>query len=196
MTDGERAKWDERYRAGAYAERTHPSAFIEEWLPRLARGRALDVACGAGRNALRLAAAGFTVDAADISAVALERAATAAVDAGLTIRWIHADLERDLERALAEHAVYDLIVWIRYVNRALLPQLAARLAPGGLLLCEQHLRTDESVAGPTNPLFRLEPGELRTAAQALEVVDYREGIVADPDGRPAALARLAARMPG
>ena len=73
-----------------YAERTHASALLEQWLARLPRGRALDVACGAGRNALRLAAAGFTVDALDISAAALERAATAAVDAGLTIHWIRA----------------------------------------------------------------------------------------------------------
>ena len=78
-----------------------------------------------------------------------------------------------------------MIVWIRYVNRTLLPQFATWLAPGGFLLCEQHLRTTANVVGPTSPLFRLEPGELRAAAQALDLVDYCEDIVTDPtDGRP------------
>ena len=50
MSRADRKKWNERYRAGAFAERTHPSALLEDWIDRLPLGRALDLACGAGRN--------------------------------------------------------------------------------------------------------------------------------------------------
>ena len=65
MSTVERDKWNERYREGAYEERTHPTALLAEWLPRLPRGTALDVACGAGRNAIYLAAHGYRVTAVD-----------------------------------------------------------------------------------------------------------------------------------
>ena len=55
MSVDDRDKWNARYAAGAYAERTRPSALLVDTLARypLAGGaRALDVACGAGRNAI------------------------------------------------------------------------------------------------------------------------------------------------
>ena len=58
-------------RAGAdYA--AQPSAFVLDWLPRLPRGRALDVACGLGATAIALAEAGFDVTAIDIAPTALQ----------------------------------------------------------------------------------------------------------------------------
>jgi SAM-dependent methyltransferase len=189
VSAAERDKWDARYRDGAYESRTHPTALLAQWLPRLARGRALDVACGAGRNALYLAAAGFSVTAVDISRVALERGRRAAEERELAIDWICADLDEEPERALPVGR-FDLIVWVRYVHRTLMPHLVARLAPGGALLCEQHLLTDAPVAGPTSAQFRLAPGELRRSASELRIEHYYEGLVVDPDGRHAALAQL------
>ncbi|HZF28748.1 MAG TPA: methyltransferase domain-containing protein [Gammaproteobacteria bacterium] len=158
--------------------------------------RALDVACGAGRNALYLAAAGFAVDALDISAVALDRGRRAAVERGLLVDWRPADFDRaDFderpERAVPPH--YDLIVWVRYVNRALLPHLVARLNPGGHLICEQHLQTTADVSGPRSPDFRLRAGELREAARGMTVRHYNKGLIVDPDGRTVALTQLVAR---
>src|SRR3970282_2133468 len=63
MSQAERLRWDERYRTGAYTDRKHPTALLAEWVSQLAQGRALDVACGAGRNSLYLAANGWGVDA-------------------------------------------------------------------------------------------------------------------------------------
>jgi SAM-dependent methyltransferase len=188
----ERDKWDERYRSGAYEDRTHPTALLAEWLPNLPRGRALDVACGAGRNALYLAASGYRVDALDISAAGLDRARDDAARRALDVNWLCGDLEETSESVLPA-GPYDLIVWVRYVNHALWPHLAARLGHGGALLCEQHLVTAAEVVGPRNPAFRFEPGQLLRAASDLAVVDYREGFVVDPDGRTAALAQLVAR---
>lgn len=196
MSGSERDKWDERYRSGSYSGRTHPTALLAEWLGELPRGRALDVACGTGRNALHLAAAGFEVDALDISPVGLERGRQAAAARGLEVRWLEADLDGEPDAALPD-GPYDLIVWVRYVNAALMAPLVRRLAPGGWLLCEQHLESSAAVVGPSSPQFRLRPNELlrsflaaAVSADELVVRYYREGIVTDPDGRPAALAQL------
>jgi len=194
MSETDRRKWDARYRDGSYAGREHPSAFLAEWEPRLPHGRALDVACGAGRNSLFLATTGRQVDAVDISASGLERGRQAAARRGLRIGWQQADLEADGGNALPA-GPYDLIVVVRYVNRELWPRLIERLAPGGVLLCEQHVDSTEAVVGPKSDAFRLRPEELlRTATNArrldLRVLHYDEGIVTDPDGRRAALARL------
>jgi tellurite methyltransferase len=189
VSTAERDKWDARYRDGAYENRTHPTALLAEWLPRLPRGRALDVACGAGRNALHLAANGHAVTALDISHVALERGRRSAAERGLAIDWLCADLDDDPGRVLPD-GPFDLIVWVRYVHRTLLPHLVTRLAPGGALLCEQHLRTGEAVSGPTSATFRLAPGELAAAAHGLRIEHSFEGLAVDPDGRSVALAQL------
>jgi tellurite methyltransferase len=189
VSAAERDKWDARYRDGAYENRTHATALLMEWLARLPRGRALDVACGAGRNALHLAAAGFTVTALDISSVALARGRRAAQERGLDIDWVCADLDEDPERALPPGA-FDLIVLVRYVHRTLMPHLIARLRPGGALLCEQHLATTLSVAGPTSAQFRLAAGELRGSVGTLRIEHDHEGLVVDPDGRSVALTQL------
>ena len=76
MSQADQEKWNERYREGAYATRTHPSALLAEWLPKPERRethpRAIDVACGTGRNAIYLAQRGWQVDAVDVSEVALD----------------------------------------------------------------------------------------------------------------------------
>ncbi len=191
MSHADRLKWDERYRAGSYAARPHPTQLLADRLADLPRGRALDVACGAGRNALFLAAAGYEVDAVDLSSVGLERGARTAAERGLAINWIEADLDPPSPEALPKND-YALIVLVRYVNMALIPLLAERLADRGCLVCEQHLKTARDVAGPRNPAYRLEPNELQAAASNLSVMFYREGIVQDPDGRQVALAQLIA----
>lgn len=188
MSEEDRRKWDERYRSGAYLERTHPSVLLEEWLDRLPGGRALDVACGAGRNALYLATAGYEVDAVDISTAALERARQTAEELGVDIQWY----ARDLEHEPLPEGSYALIVWIRYANPRLLGEIAAKLSPGGCLVCEQHLASEEDVISPKQPRFRVRSGELLKAAAGLGIRAYREGIVRDPDGRRTALAQLVA----
>lgn len=200
MSLADQQRWDERYRAGAYSERTHPSVFLTERLPALgltAGARALDLACGAGRNALYLAAEGFAVTGIDGSAVALERAAArSAADAD--IHWEVADLEQGLPSGLG---YFDLIVLVRYVNAPLLASLPAALRPGGVLLVEQHLMSTQPVGGPGRDTFRVSRNELRSAVPQLTCVVAEQGLIPDPglgpdpDGKPMALSRLLARRP-
>jgi SAM-dependent methyltransferase len=196
VSEADRQKWDKRYREGSYGDRTHPTDLLADWLPRLADGepggRALDVACGAGRNALFLAEVGYNVTAIDISNIALERAGQTARELGLKIDWILADLELGQAATGLPQGPFDLVVMIRYVNMLLIPVLASRLSDQGYLVCEEHLETDQEVIGPKNPAYRLKPDELLNAASGLEVQFYQEGMVEDPDGRKAALAQLVA----
>jgi len=189
MSQADRDKWDKRYSEGSYGTRTHPTELLAEWLPQLPNGRALDVACGAGRNSLYLAAAGYEVDALDISSVALQQLRDSAHARGLAISCIETDLESDPLPPLR----YDLIVLVRYTSAALITRLLPLLAEGGCFVCEEHLITDADVIGPSTAAFRVAPGELRQLIAELKVLSYSEGIVEDPDGRRAALARVVAR---
>lgn len=189
MSELDREKWNQRYRSGAYAGRLHPCALLEAWIDEIPVGRAIDIACGTGRNALYLAKQGFEVDAIDISGEALDRAREAAQRSDLDVNW----LEQDLDERLELDASYQLILIVRYVNLPLIRQLAANLAPGGFLVCEQHLVTEAEVVGPENPAFRVRPGDLLTAAEGLRVRHLEESLAQEPDGQTAALARLVAQ---
>ncbi len=196
MSSADKNAWERRYAEGSYASRTYASPFLSEWLPRFGphpgADRALDLACGAGRNALHVAEASFKVDAMDISTTALEQAADSARHRGLEVNWMQADLDTQP----LEPGAYQLVSVIRYMNRLLHPRLPAALRPGGWLLFEHHFITDERVGGPSGTDFRLRPQELLHAFDGLDVVYYLEDVVTDPDLRRMALARLVARKPG
>ena len=188
MSDADRDRWNARYAAGEYAARAYPSPLLAAWLGRLPRGRALDVACGLGRNAIHLAANGYTVDAMDISAVALATARERAEAAGVAVHWIEADLDRpDITRD-----AYDVIVVARFLDRPLIPRLVDALRPGGHIVYDHHYITPIDVGGPSSRRFRARPNELLERFRALRVLSFEEGIVDDPDGSRMALARLVA----
>ncbi|MCH8849176.1 MAG: class I SAM-dependent methyltransferase, partial [Chloroflexi bacterium] len=154
MSDEERATWDRRYREGGYLPRPSPFSLLEEWIDRLPRGRALDVACGGGRNALFLAAHGYEVDAVDGSPEALRLAEEQASTHELSVHWI----EADLDDYAPPHGGYAVIVNCFYLNRTLLGRLVDALADDGYIFIEQHLRTPLPIPG--NRDWRMEPNEL------------------------------------
>ena len=201
MSRRDREKWDKRYRDGAYAARTHPSALLEEWMPKLvtdtAVPRAIDLACGLGRNSLYLARQGWRVIAVDISTVALESLAAQASAEELPIDCVQMDLEngQPWPKLIGAGSLSDLAIMMRYTNLPLIERLRDLLKPGGYLLAEAHRITDADVAGPRGKRFRVAPGQLRAAANGYELIDYREGIVKDPDGRRSDLAQMLVRRP-
>ena len=188
MSDADRERWNARYSAGEYAARVHPSPLLAAWLDRLPRGRALDVACGLGRNAIHLAANGYAVDAMDISAVALAGARERAGAAGVAVNWI----ETGLDGTEIARDAYDVIVVARFLDRRLIPRLVDALRPGGHVVYDHHYITPAVVDGPSSRRFRARPNELLERFRTLRILSYEEGIVADPDGRLMALARLVA----
>lgn len=190
-----RDRWNERYQQ---PDRQWMPEAPAEWLVEHADlltggGRALDVACGDGRNALYLAQLGYMVDAIDVSDVAIDalRAETQARGLTMTI----APRVVDLEREPLPAGPYDVVVMLNFLQRDLFDGLAHALAPAGLLVFETLARSHVDELGHSfNPAYLLEPGELLSAFAQLEIVDHREG-VAQRSGSPRGVAGIVARRP-
>jgi tellurite methyltransferase len=191
-----RQKWNRRYREKDW--RPFPDA-PSQWLLENrsfvtgAPGRrALDVACGDGRNALYLARCGFAVDAVDVSDVAIDALRAEALARDLTISPRQVDLEA--------HALpverYDVIVQINYLQRDLCGPLAEALTPGGILIVETVTRAHiEELGQSFDRRFVLERNELLRSFPDLDVRHYWEGVV-DRSGRPRGVASLVAQRRG
>jgi SAM-dependent methyltransferase len=182
-------EWDERYRQGLTMP-DEPAALLVENLPLLPKaGNALDIAMGAGRNALYLASLGFRVTGIDLSAVAVEKCRQKAERLGLPIETLVADLER----SPFPTEEYDLIVNFYYLQRGLAPQIVAALRPDGVLVFESFTIDQLQFGwGPKSPDHLLHPGELRDMFPDLETLFYHEGVVQGDRG-PKAVASLIGR---
>lgn len=166
-----------------------PSPFLEQVIDAIPRGRALDLASGAGREAVYLALHGFEVEAWDHDRDVLARAGALAARHGVSITTVQRNLERrspDLPDGR-----HELVTVFRFLHRPLLPHIARAVAPGGFLVYETFRRGQERYGRPRHPRFLLDPGELRTVFPGLVVERYEE---VDPEGGPV-MARLLARRP-
>lgn len=134
------AVWDQRYAERDRVWSGNPNGALVAEVSGLPPGRALDVGCGEGADAIWLAERGWVVTALDVSQVALDRAAAAAHERGVVVTWLPTGLiEASLplggfdlvsaqypavprtDGALAEHAMLDAV------------------APGGTLLVVHHV---------------------------------------------------------
>lgn len=164
-----------------------PSPWLAARIADVPRGRAIDLACGAGREAVFLAMHGFEVEAIDRAPEALEWANALAARHGVTIATRAADLEA--EGATLPRGRYALVTVFRFLHRPLVPAIAAALAPGGHLIYETFRSGQERYGRPTHPRFLLQPGELERAFPDLEILAVEESA---PAGGPV-MARLHAR---
>lgn len=169
----------------------------EARLPR--RGRALDIACGSGRNAAWLAARGLATWGVDVLPDALVRAralargaleldSAAAMFPRAPMAFTCADATRPLPFAPRS---FDLVTGFRYLERSLFSRVADLVVPGGFLAWETFSSRAPKDTHPRRAAFRLAPGELdslcRAAGFEVERVDASE------DG---ALDSVLARLPG
>ena len=167
------ASWDERYRAAEFVWSTRPNQFLPPETEGLIPGRALDLACGEGRNAVWLATRGWDATGVDFAAIGLEKAARLAETNGVTVDWICADVT-------SWHAVesFDLVV-VFYLQlpepqRSVALGAAARaLAPGGTLLVVAHDLTNltDGIGGPRDPAVLYTPDDARRDLDGSGVAD-------------------------
>ncbi len=186
--------WDERYRraradAGAEPRRLLVRAVAElavEWPADGERPRARDIACGAGRHALYLAARGFAVTAVDSSRVGVGLMKERARASGLELDARVADLTRG--EFTIEPAAYALVCDFQYLQRDLFDAMRAGLRRGGLFVAAIHMEDERPGVRPMNPDFLLLPGELRAQFQDWQILHYHER-----EGDPAREGRHARR---
>ncbi len=191
-----RNKWNARHLESRGSELDPPSTWLSRHEQLLHErmvdpgARALDVACGRGRNSLYLAQLGFTVDAFDISDIAMAELERRARHHRLAVHPRTVDLT--VERPGAE--TYDSVVVFRYLDRQLFPHLERALKPGGLLFYETFI-ADPARKSSMNPAYLLQPGELPRLVPDLEVLNYEESSPTSHDGRDRPQGRLLARRP-
>ena len=157
------AKWNARYAARERPAEPDPSPLLTRALAGVPAGRALDLACGAGRHALWLAARGWRVAAVDGAPAALEQLLARAGEAGCRerIETHVADLEAEPPAFTIAAAAYDLIVDCQFLHRPLFPRIRNGVRPGGLFVAALHIPAGDGVRGHG---YVLERGELARLA--------------------------------
>lgn len=186
---GDRERWEDKHQDPEFELPDDPIPELERRIDTLPRGRALDVATGTGRNALYLAAAGYEVDAIDVSYSGLWAAKERGTDRDLSVNWIQADTDS----FVFPDQTYAVITVSFYAALNLLPELKAALEPGGVLIYEHHLRTGEDVpVGPSNERHRFRSNDLLHACLDLTVLHYEEQTRIENDS-PSAVATVVAR---
>lgn len=164
--EADRIKWNRRFDSEPSYLGITASPFLRREIGRitaLAPGkRALDVACGEGRNSIFLAQHGFAATGLDISDSGIGKAEHLAHNLGLSIRFQRVDLD---DYHIPEQ--YDLILNFNFLLRNLIPQEVNALAPGGLLLFDTILESPQLLA-THNPDFFLRYGELERIFSAYD----------------------------
>jgi SAM-dependent methyltransferase len=179
----QREDWDRRYSERGLLWSSDPNRFLVAEVGDLPPGRALDLACGEGRNALWLAALGWRVTGVDYSQVAIAKARDRAAAGGPGVEFVCADL-LDYE---PEESAFDLVI-VLYLQlpaaerRAVLERAKTALAPGGIVLVVGHDLTNlsEGVGGPSDPRVLYTPDDLVADLGGLEV-QKAERVLRDVD---------------
>lgn len=171
--------WDQRYASAEHIWSGQPNTALVSETRGLRPGRALDVGCGEGADALWLAEQGWDVIALDVSQVALDRAADEAERAGVQVRWLHAGL---VEAALPA-ASFDLVsaqypALLRTETHEAELALLKAVAPGGVLLVVHHPTPtrEQAEAHGFNPDDYVSPADVAAVLDArwrLEVDETR-----------------------
>jgi long-chain acyl-CoA synthetase len=131
--------WDRLYAERDQVWSGRVNAVLAQEVSDLPPGRALDLGCGEGGDALWLAERGWRVTAVDIAQAALDRGAAEAQRRGLAVDWLCADLSEQLPAG-----PYDLVSAqflqspVDFPRVEVLRRAAAEVAPAGTLLVVGH----------------------------------------------------------
>jgi len=195
-----RDDWDRKYSETGLLWSAEPNRFVVAELAGLPPGRALDLACGEGRNAIWLAELGWRVAAVDFSEIAIAKGRERAARLGLDVDFVCADL-LDYE---PEPDAYDLVL-VLYLQipagerRLVLSRAADALAPGATFLLVGHDSTNltDGVGGPSEPSVLYTPDDIVAELGGLEI-EKAERVLRDVEGaeRPAIDALVRARKTG
>jgi SAM-dependent methyltransferase len=178
-----------------------PNRWVAQELAEVTPGRAVDLACGEGRNAIWLATRGWRVVAVDFSPVAVQKGRAAAERFGVEVDWRVADVRAFEPDTPADLALICYLQAPEADRRNVLRRAAASLAPGGTLLVVGHdsRNLSDGTGGPQDPRVLYTAADLAAdiagtglvVEQALEVQRPVEGAP-----RPALDALLRARRGG
>lgn len=178
----DKERWNRRHVEKPMRKSVEP--IITKYIDLATKGKALDIACGIGRNTHYLLEKGFVVDAVDLSDYAL-----AQVQNSKQINKI----EVDLDSYNLQKNEYDLIININYLSRRLFPQIKEALKPNGLLIFETFIVAHGDFKQPANPEYLLRVNELLHAFIGLDIIYYEERDDKNLRGEETRVASLVAK---
>ncbi len=144
------AVWDERYAGMDWP--TEPDRTLVELVSSLEPGRAVDLGCGPGRNAIWLARQGWRVTGVDASTVGLAQARERAGREGVSLELVHADLLSYVPPPASFELVVVANLHFAPEDRELFfARATAAVAPGGHLYVVGHHLDSLGRAGPPLP---------------------------------------------
>jgi SAM-dependent methyltransferase len=179
-----REDWDRRYAGVENLWSARPNRFLVAEVGDLEPGRALDLACGEGQNAIWLASMGWEVTGVDYSEVAIAKARARAERDGVDVDFRCADLV-EYE---PEPRAFDLVL-ILYLHispderREVLAKATAALAAGGTFVFVGHdlMNMTEGVGGPSDPSIHVTPDVVASELPGL-VIEKAERVFRDVTG--------------
>jgi len=165
----EQSSWDERYAGEGRTWSGRPNAVLVAETSDLTPGRAVDLGCGEGGDAIWLAEQGWQVTAIDFSESGLRKAAEHAAERGVADRIEFR--QADLRTWTPDGEQWDLVTscFLHLLDHGMLEatrQMAAAVAPGGTLLVAGHHPEDEHTG-----LRWSMPGVMFTAEELAPAVD-------------------------
>ncbi len=169
--------WNDRYDQTDLVWSAGPNTFVVDHVSARPPGRALDVACGEGRNALWLAEQGWDVVGVDFSDVAIDKARRIAQHRGVKVDWRVGDAT---DPSVVD-GEFDLVL-VAYLHlpeaqmAPLLGHLAPRVAPGGMfLLVGHHVENlERGHGGPPDRSVLQDPVQIAAWLPGLDVVEAGE----------------------
>ncbi len=189
-SEDRRRKWQQRYLGVAVEAPTACGVLADNAFLLPGKGRALDLACGRGGNALLLARHGLQTEGWDYAPAAIESLNQMAKAEALPLNAV----VRDVETHPPEADGFDVITVSYFLDRATIPRIVEALRPDGLIFYETWLREAVDDSGPRNRDFRLGQNELLHLFSGLQVLSYQEhGLVGDSSKVIRNVARLVAR---
>ena len=167
-----REDWDARYAEKELLWTAQPNRLFAAEVEGIEPGRALDVACGEGRNAVWLAEQGWRVTGIDFSEVALGKAAELARARGVEVEWVAADVLVHEPPPGAFDLVAVLYLQLPHDELARALRRAARaVAPGGALIVLGHdtRNLTDGYGGPRDPSVLFTPADVVASLDDLVV---------------------------
>jgi SAM-dependent methyltransferase len=174
--------WNDRYATAEYVWKADPNIFLAAEAATLPAGRAVDLACGEGRNAVWLAEQGWAATGVDFSDVGLDKGRRLAAERGVDVSWVCADATT----WVPPEDGYDLVA-VCYLQlpddqrRRAIGVAGHALAPGGTLLVVAHDSSNLTggTGGPPNPAVLYRPDDVLADLESagIDVTVERAGTV-------------------
>jgi len=174
MSLKDKEKWDVKYlKKSQLLIPRDASIHLQNFIDKINKGKALDLACGTGRNTLYLAQNGFEIDAQDIAQIALDTL-DKQLKAEKLSHLVNIKLV-DLDNFVVKEDSYNLILMCNFLNRELIEKAKQSLNKDGIFIVETYMVDEKNEKENSDKINLLDKDELKKIfADSYEILFYDE----------------------